>query len=103
MAGRLALIFLVLGLALASCSPESSDVPSQISDNTASSTQASTTPGSDTTGPVDIPGTTEPAGPTTTMSDREVAPDFTLELGDGGSYTLSQGEKPVYLVFWAEW
>ncbi len=42
-------------------------------------------------------------GPSTTASDRPVAPDFTLELNDGGSYTLSEGEKPVYLVFWAEW
>ena len=41
--------------------------------------------------------TTEPT------SDRPLAPDFTLELGDGGSYTLSEGEKPVYMVFWAEW
>jgi hypothetical protein len=24
-------------------------------------------------------------------------------LGDGGTYTLSEGEKPVYMVFWAEW
>lgn len=37
------------------------------------------------------------------MSDGPVAPDFTLVLGDGGSYTLSESEKPVYLVFWAEW
>lgn len=36
-------------------------------------------------------------------SDRQAAPDFTLQLGDGGSYTLSEGAKPVYLVFWAEW
>jgi hypothetical protein len=33
----------------------------------------------------------------------EPAPDFTLDLGQGGSYTLSEGAKPVYLVFWAEW
>lgn len=39
----------------------------------------------------------------TTSSGRPLAPDFTLELDDGGSYTLSEGEKPVYLVFWAEW
>jgi hypothetical protein len=32
-----------------------------------------------------------------------VAPEFTLELGEGGTYTLSEGEKPVYMVFWAEW
>lgn len=36
-------------------------------------------------------------------SDRPAAPDFTLELGDGGKYTLSDGCQPVYLVFWAEW
>jgi hypothetical protein len=39
----------------------------------------------------------------TTLSGRPLAPDFTLALGDGGSYTLSEGAKPVYLVFWAEW
>jgi thiol-disulfide isomerase/thioredoxin len=32
-----------------------------------------------------------------------VAPDFTLVLGEGGQYTLSEGTKPVYLIFWAEW
>lgn len=47
--------------------------------------------------------TTTSPGATTTLSDRPLAPDFTLELGDGGSYTLSEGAKPVYLVFWAEW
>lgn len=47
--------------------------------------------------------TTTGTHPTTTVSDRPLAPDFTLELGDGGEYTLSEGAKPVYLVFWAEW
>ena len=39
----------------------------------------------------------------TTSSGRPTAADFTLDLGNGGSYTLSEGEKPVFLVFWAEW
>jgi hypothetical protein len=47
--------------------------------------------------------TTTTTEPTTTISGRPIAPDFTLELGDGGSYTLSEGARPVYLVFWAEW
>ena len=44
--------------------------------------------------------------PTTTMRQRpdgEDAPDFTLELGQGDSFTLSLEQKPVYMVFWAEW
>lgn len=47
--------------------------------------------------------TTVPSATATTDSGRPVAPDFTLELDDGSSYTLSEGQKPVYLVFWAEW
>lgn len=51
------------------------------------------------------PSTTVTTGPQTTVttSDRPLAPDFTLELGDGGQYSLAEGVKPVYLVFWAEW
>jgi peroxiredoxin len=35
--------------------------------------------------------------------DGEAAPDFTLALGDGGTFTLSDEQKPVYMIFWAEW
>lgn len=34
---------------------------------------------------------------------RDTVPDFTLALGDGGTFVLSQEARPVYLVFWAEW
>jgi hypothetical protein len=56
-----------------------------------------------------VPSTVTTVTPSTEVdepdiaSGRSPAPDFTLELGDGGTYTLSEGEKPVYLVFWAEW
>ena len=33
----------------------------------------------------------------------EAASDFTLALGDGSTFTLSETDRPVYLVFWAEW
>ena len=38
-------------------------------------------------------------------SDRVGTPaaDFTLELGSGGTFVLSEQTKPVLAVFWAEW
>lgn len=54
-----------------------------------------TTESPDTT-PADDDGDSPTAGLPT-------APDFTLELGTGGEYTLSSTDSPVYLVFWAEW
>lgn len=35
----------------------------------------------------------------------DAAPDFTLALGEDGSesFTLSEGTKPVFMIFWAEW
>ncbi len=66
--------------------------------------------GADVSSTTTISGTANTAAATTSTSvetpstaARESAPDFTLQLGDGGSYTLSEGTKPVYLVFWAEW
>ncbi|VAW08925.1 hypothetical protein MNBD_ACTINO02-2487 [hydrothermal vent metagenome] len=29
--------------------------------------------------------------------------DFTLALADGTSYTLSEADKPAFVIFWAEW
>jgi len=31
------------------------------------------------------------------------APDFELQLGQGGVFALSDEQNPVYMVFWAEW
>jgi hypothetical protein len=59
--------------------------------------------GETSTSTTTVATTTSIAEETTTISGRPVAPDFTLQLGDGGSYTLSEGARPVYLVFWAEW
>lgn len=59
---------------------------------------------STTSAPSGAATTDTPEGMTsTTDSGRPGAPDFTLELGDGGAYTLSEGSKPVYMIFWAEW
>ena len=96
---RLPWLLFALLLALAACAGESVDSSSTTDDPSAETTAPvpdDTVPDKDTT-------TTTATGPTTTVSDRPLAPDFTLGLGDGGEYTLSEGAKPVYLVFWAEW
>lgn len=36
-------------------------------------------------------------------SDGPAPIDFALDLADGTPFTLSGEQKPVYLVFWAEW
>lgn len=65
-----------------------------------------------TTSPVvtpTLPGSppTTAASTTTTSTrprpDGDAAPDFTLALGEGGSFTLSEETRPVFLLFWAEW
>lgn len=95
------MIFLMLGLVLAACSPGSGTEPT-VSD-TADSATSSTTESSPSSQPDPEGTTTTESGETTTTSDRERAPDFTLALGEGGTYTLSEGTKPVFMVFWAEW
>ncbi|CAN5897422.1 hypothetical protein BH23ACT5_BH23ACT5_15840 [soil metagenome] len=53
--------------------------------------------------------TTRPDGSATTAEPDEdepladAAPDFSLQLGDGGTFVLSQETKPIFMVFWAEW
>lgn len=45
-----------------------------------------------------------PDSASTTAADGDsVAPDFSLALGDGSTFTLSEEARPVFLVFWAEW
>lgn len=56
-----------------------------------------------TTSTDSAPSDTEAPAETAPPVDGPPAPDFTLALGDGGDFTLSGEQKPVYLVFWAEW
>lgn len=97
------LLTAALALVLAACgAPES---------GTALAGGASSSAGSVTTGGVastTAPTSSAPASDAgtsapTTVDDRPVAPDFTLTLGSGGTFTLSEEQRPVYMVFWAEW
>jgi hypothetical protein len=100
---RLQLLLATLALIVVACS-DAPDTAGTSQPAGSAGNQTSTLPGADGTAVPDTTESTEtPEGTTGTTSDRPLAPDFTLELGDGGSFTLSEGEKPVYLVFWAEW
>lgn len=50
----------------------------------------------DGAGSGDVGGAAAPAA-------TETAPDFTLTLADGGVFRLSDEQRPVYMIFWAEW
>jgi cytochrome oxidase Cu insertion factor (SCO1/SenC/PrrC family) len=61
-----------------------------------STTQAGQAPPAPSS-PAELSATTKPP------VDGPLAPDFTLTLADGSMFTLSQEQKPVYIIFWAEW
>ncbi|MFP4552738.1 MAG: hypothetical protein ACLFRT_02675 [Actinomycetota bacterium] len=97
---RLIISMIILSLAIGACaSSAESGTTSTADPMTPSTTESSPDP----TEPPDEVTTTSQPEATGTTSNRPLAPDFTLELGDGGTYTLSEGASPVYLVFWAEW
>jgi thiol-disulfide isomerase/thioredoxin len=65
-----------------------------------------TVPGTGAEAPTSVTTAPAPVGapPTTRVPpDGDPAPDFTLVLGEGGEFTLSDAGTPVHLVFWAEW
>ena len=104
------MLMIIAALSLTACSSTGAEPSTTVagSDDTTATTgddspqpspgeEATTTTGDDESTTTSAPETTE------STSGRPVAPDFTLELGDGGRYTLSEGSKPVYMIFWAEW
>jgi hypothetical protein len=106
---RSVLLIAAFAVVAASCGG-GSDTASTMSDSSDSPvTTSPVTTSPVTTSPATTsPATTSPPGveaPTTTVAPVEgpAAPDFTLALGDGGDFTLSVEQKPVYLIFWAEW
>jgi hypothetical protein len=82
---RLALLVALL-LALSACGGASRDV-----EQTPTSAPAATATGNSPSASPESQGSDEPAI------------DFALLLADGTTFTLSDEQKPVYLVFWAEW
>lgn len=80
------LAMVVLALLVAACGGEAEPASS-----------ASPQPEATENAPSDAAAATD--GP----ADGPPAPDFELVLSDGSTFQLSGEEKPVYMVFWAEW
>jgi len=98
-------VSLLLGVVLVAtaCGGAATDVSSEVEPaSTVNTTLAANPPSpvgsSDTTGPAAYEPDAAPSG-----VDGPAAPDFSLVLNDGSTFTLSEGSKPVYMVFWAEW
>jgi hypothetical protein len=109
---RLLILVLFAAVTVASCAgaepaADTGVGPAMTGSTEPGSTEADTTVAAanptTTAGEEGVTTTSSAAEAPETTSGRPPAPDFTLQLGNGGTYALSQGSKPVYLVFWAEW
>jgi hypothetical protein len=98
----------VLALVAAACggNAEPTSSPATTTESATAETAPSTTIPTSTEVGGEAPGdaaagdTTEAGG---SSFDGPSAPDFELLLNDGSTFRLSDEEKPVYMVFWAEW
>lgn len=80
------LLFTTLVVLTAACAADS-DGPTAVESTTSAVTESTTS----VTGNPEIP------------TDAPDAPDFVFTLGDGTEYHLGSDNKPVYLIFWAQW
>ena len=92
----IAFVATACGGAATEVSSQGEPVPGVVT--TMAANPASTDVSPDTTGPAAAEPDATPSG-----VDGPAAPDFSLVLSDGSTFTLSEGSKPVYMVFWAEW
>ena len=101
---RLVMLLGCLALLAAACSsvdssPETTAPTTSQADETTTTSPSSATTDPETTTPAVASAT--PEAPV--VVDGPPAPDFTLALADGSDFVLSAEQKPVYMVFWAEW
>lgn len=101
---RIGLPLLLLALVAASCSATEESSATAESTTTEGSVATTTTIPAETDRSVTsttVPATGDTEPPV--VVDGPPAPDFTLALADGTEFVLSEEQKPVYMVFWAEW
>ncbi len=99
-------LLVVLSLVAAACGagePASTvSVPTTVTPQVFAAAPTTDAAGAPESDPVVEPSAVE-ANPAPSGVEGPVAPDFSLVLGDGTTFTLSEEAKPVYMVFWAEW
>ncbi|MCL1592834.1 MAG: hypothetical protein M3132_00600 [Actinomycetia bacterium] len=99
---RLSLFAAVMIFATACASAAPSETTNDSQATTAQTDSATEAP--NTSDPAETPDASgEPQSSTAQTAEGPVAPDFTMPLADGGSFTLYDEQKPVYMIFWAEW
>ncbi len=99
-AGALAMILAACGGGEAAVAPDESSA-SSVAPGAAPTSTPSTGAGSET--PAESPEAPSDGGQSAADPNAVIAPDFTLALGEGGEFALSEEALPVYMVFWAEW
>ena len=107
---RTAVLMVGFSLVVAACGATETDLatPTEAAPATQQQTDDSTpaTP-VPTTQPSTAPSTSEEVAPAAERPapdpNREIAPEFSLALGDGSTFVLSEETRPVFMVFWAEW
>lgn len=102
---------LAFALVLAACGTggdaSGNDGQPGLSTSTSQANDPSSTSSTTTANGSETPAVSSSTSSTTTAElpplDGPPAPDFSLELADGSTFTLSEETRPVYMVFWAEW
>lgn len=104
---RFVLIIAVFAVTASACGAgQATEEASQAVAATSSTVAPTTAPAAaeddePTTAPEETTTTAAPAP--AVVVDGPPAPDFALALDDGRGFILSEEQKPVYMVFWAEW
>jgi ABC-type glycerol-3-phosphate transport system substrate-binding protein len=98
-------LILALVLVLAACGgadEQAAPTTAAVEEATLSAEGTSAPESAPTTATEDAAAPSEAADPGPSF-DGPPAPDFELALADGSTFALSGEQKPVYVVFWAEW
>ena len=99
--------FVLLGLMLlvAACGGTATSTTQAAGDTEPTAAPVVTSAPGETTATTDSTASpsTESPDPTTQQATGPPAPEFTTTLSDGSQFELASHDRPVYLVFWAEW